>query len=216
MEPLKILKKVTLKKPILLAAWPGMGEVAFKAASYLIEDLKATEFARIIPEEFFYLTGSSVAQGILDVPSLPEGKFYYWKAKRGTAAKNDLVIFLSNAQPDLSKADSYAKTIIQLAKSLKVETVVSLASMPQATDHTQDSSLWFVATDQKVKENLKKFNFNLLEEGQISGMNGLFLGLAKKIRPKRFLPFGRNPALYDPNRKPQGVPCGPGRPAENP
>ena len=192
MEALIISKKPRLKKPYLIVAWPGMGEVAFKAANYLIEELKAIEFARIAPEDFFYLTGSVIVSGILAVPLLPQGKFYYWKNKTG---ENDLIIFLSNAQPDLAKADSYAKIIIGLAKSLGVELVVSFASMPQASDHTQDSYVWFVATDQKTKENLKKHNFNALEEGQISGMNGLFLGMAKKAGLKGFCLLGDIP-LY--------------------
>jgi len=198
MEILKISKKPRLRKPCLIVAWPGMGEVAFKAASYLIEELKAQEFAQIQPEEFFYLTGSVVQSGILETPLLPQGKFYYWKnpaIKRAGVVRNDLIIFLSNAQPDLAKADSYAKIIIDLAKSLSVEMIVSFASMPQATDHTQDSHLWFAATDQKTKEILSKHNFGVLEDGQISGMNGLFLGMAKKAGLKGFCLLGDIP-LY--------------------
>ena len=198
MEMLKISKRPRLKKPYLIVAWPGMGEVAFKAASYLIEELKAQEFAQVLPEEFFYLTGSVIQSGILEAPLLPQGKFYYWRnsaAKRSGSGKNDLIIFLSNAQPDLAKADSYAKIIIDLAKSLGVEMVVSFASMPQATDHTQDSRVWFAATDQKTKENLGKYNFGVLEDGQISGMNGLFLGMAKKAGLKGFCLLGDIP-LY--------------------
>ena len=101
-----------------------------------------------------------------------------------------MVIFLSNAQPDLSKADSYSKIIIELAKELGVESIVSFASMPQATDHTQDSGVWFAATDQKIKESLKKYNFSALADGQISGMNGLFLGVAKKAKLKGFCLLG--------------------------
>jgi hypothetical protein len=198
MDILKISKKPKLRKPYLIVAWPGMGEVAFKAASYLVEELKAKEFAEIKPEEFFYLTSSVVQSGILETPLLPQGKFYYWKnpaAKRAAPAKNDLVIFLSNAQPDLAKADSYANIIIDLAKSVGVEMIVSFASMPQATDHTQDCRLWFAATDKKTKETLSKYNFGVLEDGQISGMNGLFLGIAKKAGMKGFCLLGDIP-LY--------------------
>jgi uncharacterized protein len=197
MDTLIITKKPRLKKPYLIVAWPGMGEVAFKAAEYLVQEFKAQEFARIIPDEFFYLSASVISDGILEIPKLPQGKFYCWKnpAKSGTTAKNDLVIFLSNAQPDLSRADSYAKTIIGLAKELGVESIISFASMPQPNDHTQDSGVWFAATDQKIKESLKKYNFSALVDGQISGMNGLFLGLAKKAGLKGFCLLGEIP-LY--------------------
>jgi len=197
MEMLKISRRPRLRKPCLIVAWPGMGEVAFKAAAYLVESLKAQEFAHIQPESFFYLTGSVVQSGILNIPLLPQGKFYFWKntsSKKG-AGRNDLIIFLSNAQPDLSKADNYTKVIIDLARSLGTETIVSFASMPQATDHTQKPRVWFAATDQKTKESLLKHGFSLLEDGQISGMNGLFLGMAKRAGLKGFCLLGDIP-LY--------------------
>lgn len=191
MEGIKILKRPRLKNPILIVAWPGMGEVSFKAASYLVEKLGAQEFAQIPPEEFFYLTASFIQDGLLSIPELPQSKFYYWKnpaTKRLGTAKNlggkiegnDLIIFISNAQPDLAKAESYSSRIINLAKSFKVKTMVSFAAMPQPIDHTQPPGVWFSATSRALIEHLKSFNFNLLNEGQISGMNGLFLGIAKQ------------------------------------
>ncbi|MDD5431693.1 MAG: PAC2 family protein [Candidatus Omnitrophica bacterium] len=192
MEEIKFKKKPRLKKPYIITAWPGMGEVAFKAASYLIEKLKAEEFASIPSENFFYLTGSVIQNGVLDIPELPQSKFYFWKNKAG---KNDLIIFLSNAQPDLVNAKEYSKKIVQVAKSFHAEMVVGFASMPQAIDHTQEPTVWFAATDPELREALKKFNLSLLTEGQISGMNGLFLGLAKKEGLKGFCLLGEIP-LY--------------------
>lgn len=192
MEGIKILKRPRLKKPYLIVAWPGMGEVAFKAASYLVEHLKAIEFASIQPENFFYLTGSVVQDGLLSVPELPQSKFYYWKNKAGN---NDLILFLSNAQPDLACAESYSKKIIQVAKTFHVDTVVSFASMPQAIDHTQPSHVWFASTSSELSGSLKKLNLNTLHEGQISGMNGLLLGIAKREGFKGFCLLGEIP-LY--------------------
>jgi len=190
MEDIRINKRPRLKNPYLICAWPGMGEVAFKAASYLIEKLQAEEFADIPVEDFFYLTGSNVQAGVLDLPELPYSKFYYWKNKAG---KNDLIIFISNAQPDLAKAESYSRRIIHLAKLFKVEMIVNFASMPQPIDHTQESRVWFCGTSPEINNVLKKYNFNILSEGQISGMNGLFLGIAKRENFKGFCLLGEIP-----------------------
>ena len=192
MEGIIMTKKPKLKDPYLICAWPGMGEVAFKAASHLANTLKAVEFASILPQDYFYLTGSLVKDGILDIPKLPSGKFYYWKNSSG---KNDLIIFVSDAQPDLTKAEDYCNKIISLAKSFKVKSVISFAAMPQPIDHTQQPSVWFVATSPKVSNNLKKFNLSVLVEGQISGMNGLFLGIAKEKGLEGFCLLGEIP-LY--------------------
>jgi len=53
MDGVKLLKSPRLKNPTLIVAWPGMGEVAFKAAQHLVESLKAEEVAEIAPDEFF-------------------------------------------------------------------------------------------------------------------------------------------------------------------
>lgn len=199
MEGIKILKRPRLKRPYLIVAWPGMGEVAFKAATYLVEKLKAEEFAQVLPEEFFYFTGSNIQEGIVDLPELPYNKFYYWKnpaAKRSQKAEDhDLIIFISNAQPDLAKAETYAKRIIHIARTFNVEMIVSFASMPQPIDYTQESRVWLASSSLEVKNNFKKYNFNALSEGQVSGMNGLFLGLAKREGLKGFCLLGEIP-LY--------------------
>lgn len=192
MEGIKITKHPKLKNPYLIVAWPGMGEVAFKAAKYLVEKLKAEEFAEILSENFFYLTGSIIQEGVLDSPKLPQSKFYYWKNKSG---KNDLIIFVSNAQPDLSKAESYSQRIIHIAKISKVELIVSFASMPLPIDHMQEARVWFTATSAELNNNFKKHKFNLLSEGQISGMNGLFLAIAKREGFRGFCLLGEIP-LY--------------------
>ena len=192
MEGIKITKKPKLKDPYLVCAWPGMGEVAFKAAQYLVDKLKAEEFAQIIPEDFFYFSASSVQAGVIGLPELPYSKFYYWKNKSG---KNDLIIFISNAQPDLAKAESYCQKIISIAASLKVKMVVTFASMPQPVDHTHQPNTWVTATSQQLNDNLRKYNLDLLSEGNISGMNGLFLGIAKKEGFAGFCLLGEVP-LY--------------------
>lgn len=192
MDGIKILKRPRLKKPYLIAAWPGMGEVAFKAANSLVEKLKAEEFAQVTPNDFFYLTSSVIEKGVLSLPELPYNKFFYWKNKSG---KNDLIIFISNAQPDLAKAQEYCSGIINLAKSFKVENVVTFAAMPQPVDHSQPSRVWSTATSVGLNNSLKKFNFTPMTEGQISGMNGLFLGIAKQEGIDGFSLLGEIP-LY--------------------
>lgn len=204
MEGIKILKKPRLRDPYFVVAWPGMGEVAFKAAKYMIEKLPAIEFAELIPEDFFYLGSSTIKDGILSLPELPSGKFYYWKnpaTRRGRVASgakpsvNDLVIFIANAQPDLAKADVYCKRIIHLAKSTGARAIIGFAAMPQPIDHTHEPAVWSAATTLELNNELKKYNLTPMSDGQISGMNGLFLGMAKKEGLRGFCLLGEIP-LY--------------------
>lgn len=206
MEDIKIVKSPKLKNPYLIVAWPGMGEVAYKATSYLVDKLKAEKFAEILPDAFFYSTGSIISGGILNVAHLPESKFYFWKnpankrkgfskESAGKTDNHDLIVFISNAQPDLSKAQEYSRKIIRLAKTFNVEAIVSFASMPQPIDHTQESKVWLATTGTEMMNSLKKHNFQVISEGQISGMNGLFLAIAKSQGLKGFCLLGEIP-LY--------------------
>jgi len=197
-EYLKIEEPPKLKKPVLIVAWPGMGEVAFKAASQLINTLKAKEFAQIIAQDFFYPFGCSIQEGVLDLPPLPNNKFYYWinpNKKDKTKFTNDIIIFLSNAQPDLAKAKDYSEAILSLAKKFKVEKVIGFAAMPVPIEHGQEAGVWFSATSKDLTSELNKYNLKLMAEGQISGMNGLFLALAKADGLKGICLLGEIP-LY--------------------
>jgi proteasome assembly chaperone (PAC2) family protein len=129
------------------------------------------------------------------VPELPYSKFYYWKNPAVKRGASDLLIFISNAQPDLARAENYSKMIIQVAKDFQVNKIISFAAMPQPIDHAQQPGVWFSSTSLELNNNLKKYNLNLMSEGQISGMNGLFLGIAKKEGMDGFCLLGEIP-LY--------------------
>ncbi|MDD5255424.1 MAG: PAC2 family protein [Candidatus Omnitrophica bacterium] len=206
MEGVEFRKKPLLKNATLICAWPGMGDVAFKAASYLAEQLKAEPFAEIPADDFFYLTGNVIQDGLVRLPELPYSRFLFWKnpaAKRKGRLRNvfcdtcagDLVIFTSNAQPDLTKAQDYCARIIAVARAMKVKMVVTLAAMPQPIEHTQQPAVWFAGTSSGVNEHFKKYNPSVLQDGQISGMNGLFLGMAKRAGLEGFCLLGEIP-LY--------------------
>jgi hypothetical protein len=190
MDNIKFYRKPRLKNPYLIVAWPGMGEVAFKAVQYLVQILKARECATITPERFFYLSGSIIRQGMLALPELPFNKFFYWKDPR---KKNDLLMFLSNSQPDLSKGIDYCNRILSVAKSFNVRTVICFAAMPVPISHTQNPAVWFASTTKRLKEQLLKYSIKMMSEGQISGMNGLFLGVARKKGLEGFCLLGEVP-----------------------
>ena len=61
-----------------------------------------------------------------------------------------------------------------------IKKIICFAAMPVPIDYTQESKVWACATSMELLNKLKNLNLNFLKEGQISGMNGLFLALAKK------------------------------------
>lgn len=196
MEGIQFLKKPKLKNPILITAWPGMGEVAYKAATYLIEHLKAEEFAYLASSDFFYPTGSTIKEGLLGLADLPGSRFYYWKRPKvlpSIKEANDLIIFVSNAQPDLANATNYGQKILDVARLYKVKTIINFAAMPVPIEHTQKPEVWFCATHKELFKWLSQFNLKMMAEGEISGMNGLFLGLARQTGFSGFSLLGEIP-----------------------
>ncbi len=174
---IKIIKKPALKNPYFICAWPGMGEVAFKAAKFLVDYLKAEEFAILDGSEFYYPSGVKIANGIINLNEIPYNKFYFFKNKFGG---RDMIIFLSNSQPDLSKYHEYTDFIFSFITQFNPKLVLSFAALPSPIEHIQKPSLHIAATSAKVLKLFKNIEFKILKNNQISGMNGMIIGIAKK------------------------------------
>jgi len=192
MDEIKLYRKPKLKNCHMIVAWPGMGEVAHRAVSYLLEKLPAEELGEIPSDGFFYPIESVIQDGLIDMPELPVTRLYFMKDKE---AGRDLIIVLADAQPDASKAEEYCARLVSLARMFKVKQVISFAAMPQPMEHAQAPAVWYTATTKELLEQLKKHGMQLLSSGQISGLNGLFLGLAHREGFDGFCLLGEIP-LY--------------------
>ncbi len=173
----KLQKEPKLNSPYLVAAWPGMGNVALKAATYLREKLRAEEFGEIEADGFFHPVNASIQGNIIETPKFPKSKFYYWKDSKSL---HDLVIFLGEAQPSPEKEYEFACEILDLAGKFGVERVYTFAAMPSVMEHTNEPKVWGVVTHTSLVEDLRDYGVSLMNEGQISGMNGLLLAVAKE------------------------------------
>jgi len=178
---IKEISTPKLKKPILIVAWPGMGEVAYKAALFLKEALRCKMFAKLEATDFFKPAAVVVDKGIADMPVVPAGFFYYYQAKK---EGQDVILFLGEAQPPLERAEELARAIVEYARKYKVQTVFSFAAKPEPIDHKNNSSVWVVATHTDLLKKLQALKVKVLSEGQISGLNGIILGVAKRYKMK--------------------------------
>lgn len=175
---IKIHTKPKLKNPILIAAWPGMGSVAFRTVLYLIEKLPAKEFAEIRSSDYCSPTAVTAKNSIIQPPYFPKNKFYCYSPKNSF---NDIVFFLGETQPSANKQYEFAKEIINIAKKLNVKLIYTLAGMLIYEDKQEDLKVWGVATDPKLLDNLRRYGIKPMKEAYISGLNGLLLGVAKEV-----------------------------------
>ncbi len=177
MKNIQVKKRPRLKNPILIAAWPGMGDVALKAALYLKDKLAAVEFAEMGSGDFFQPSGVWIENSLITAPQNPIGKFYYYK---NPSEGPDIVIFISDAQPFIEKGYAYAREIVDFAFALKVKIVYTFAAMPLPIEHTEVPEVHVVATKKEILDEFVKLNLKTMPTGQISGLNGLVLGVAKE------------------------------------
>jgi proteasome assembly chaperone (PAC2) family protein len=167
-----------LKNPYLIAAWPGMGDVAIKAAEYLKIKLSPVKFAEIEGKDFFPPNDILIVKDEIKAPLFSVGEFFHYKNIKG---KNDLIIFTCTAQPELSKGYEYANLVVNTAKRFKIKRIFTFAAMPTAMNHMQKPNVWGTATHKHLILDLQMQKVKLLDTGQISGLNGLLLGVAKEL-----------------------------------
>jgi proteasome assembly chaperone (PAC2) family protein len=175
-KSIALTKKPQLNEPYLIASWPGMGEVAIKAAQYLKDKLKAEEFGRIVSADYFYPVGAWVDSGLLQVPQLPESKLYFWKNPKGAG---DLIILLSEAQPAMDKGAKFSERVVEIAREFKVKRIFTFAAIPQSMDHAEEAEVWVTTSSKKILDELKDYKVKFMNSGQIAGLNGLLLSVAK-------------------------------------
>jgi uncharacterized protein len=82
---LKTYQKIEgIKSPIMLAAWPGVGNVGIRAVDYLRRKLKLDPLAEIEAPEFTIPEAVIVDKGQVQMPLMPRNMFYYKKVLLST------------------------------------------------------------------------------------------------------------------------------------
>ena len=163
-------EKPSLKNPILIAAWPGMGMLARMSADYLIQQLNAKQFAEIhSPSNDIYFK-----DGIGEI-SQYKHRFYYSKRKQG-----DLIICGGEIQPqNLRDIYELANQVLEVAKEFGVKRVYTVASVPNPQD--VKPRVFGVVNQPVLKDFLKENDIPLVSgDGRIMGLNGLLIGIAKQ------------------------------------
>ncbi len=160
----------------MLAAWPGISNVAMIAGTYLAHKLNPKPLAEVIAPYFFDPIGVLVRENVVESPQFPESRFFYWKNKPG---KRDLILFIGDDQPS-SKTYELAHTVIDVAQRFGVKRLYTCAAALTRIHHSEQPKVWAAATREDLLVELKARNLVMGGDLQISGLNGLLLGVAKE------------------------------------
>ena len=188
MEHVILHRTPRLKKPVMLAAWPGVSDVAMEVAAYLLDRMDAKEFAELNPAEFFTPVGIQVRDNVVQVPVFPVNKFYLIKTPKG---KSDIIVFCGEAQPDHNHYE-LAKEVLDVAERFKVKRIYTCAAA-MVQHSVQKSRVLAAATDSKLVGELKQFDITLVGDFQIRGLNGLLLGAARERGMEGICILGETP-----------------------
>ncbi len=174
---ISIAARPKLNAPNMLAAWPGVGNVAIIIATYLTSKLNFKELAEIQPASFFDPTGVLVEDSIIEAPQFPQSKFYY--RKNENKENSDLIMFMGDDQP-ASKGYELANCVLDVGLRFHVKRVYTCAAALTRIHHTEQPKVWGVGTNPTIVQELKKLNLKQKGNLQIAGLNGLLLGVAKE------------------------------------
>ncbi|OGO04270.1 MAG: hypothetical protein A2Y91_04355 [Chloroflexi bacterium RBG_13_54_8] len=180
-----------LEKPVLLAVWPGIGNIGLIAVDILRRALMAEEFGEIEPWDFFYPKKIAIRNGELKSLEFPSNKFYFKKTE-----KRDLIFFLGEEQPadigrayaEGKKAYEMAKLVLDVAQGFGCARVYTSGAAVARVHHTMRPRVWAVPNMESLIDEVRGYDNAVLMsgveeragQGHITGLNGLLLGVARK------------------------------------
>ena len=157
--------------PIMFASWPGMGNVGLIATDYLRRKLSAKVFAEIDMSPFFIPDSIIVKDGIAQLPEIPSSIFHY-------VINPNAIIFESNAQIGGKDGITIIKTILDVAKQMKVSHIYTSAALVQPMTYQTPSQVLVACSNPLHLEKLVSYGVVPMPDGYIAGLNGLLLGIA--------------------------------------
>jgi proteasome assembly chaperone (PAC2) family protein len=169
-----------------------MGHVALSAGYYLMAKLGMHQVAEFSARELFDVDHVEVKDGLISMGRMPRSRLFAWKDPRG---KQDIVVFLGEAQPPHGKY-AFCRRLLERAQELGVERVFTFAAMATQMHPEHDSRVFVTATSRTTLEELKDRGVEVLEEGQIGGLNGVLLGVAAESGLSGTCLLGEMPHLF--------------------
>jgi proteasome assembly chaperone (PAC2) family protein len=151
----------------------------------------AEELGEIEPWDFFYPRRILIKDGELKDLEFPANKFYFKKTER-----KDLLFFIGEEQPtdgagayaEGTKAYRMANLVLDMALKFKCRKVYTSGAAVAPIHHTANSRVWVVPNSEGLINEVKSYQNTVLMsdiegrggQGDITGLNGLLLGVAKK------------------------------------
>lgn len=184
--------KLQLNHPWLVAVWPGMGNVALNAGIYLLSKLGMKAIAEYEAGDLFDVDHVEVKEGIIQPGRRPRNRFFLWT---DPDKKRDIVVVVGEAQPPLGKYP-FCRQLVAYSQELGVERIFTFAAMATQMRPKDRARVFAATTDRESLEELKRLDLEVLEDGQIGGLNGVLLGVAAESHLRGSCLLGEMPHIF--------------------
>lgn len=181
-----------LTHPWLVAVWPGMGGVGLNAGVYLLAKLGMSAIAEVDGGDLFDVERVDVEGGLIQPGRRPRSRLFLWHDPNG---RHDLVVFLGEAQPPVGKY-AFCRQLIRYAQEYGVERIITFAAMATQAGLTDRGRVFAAATDADTLAELRRLDLDILNEGSISGLNGVLLGAAAEAGLRGACLLGEMPHMF--------------------
>lgn len=187
----RLYKEPKLINPVLVACWPGIGNIGIMAVDMLRRMVAAEELGDIESWDFFYPRKVLIRGGELKDLEFPDNKFYFKKT-----GKKDLLFFIGEEQPSDGRgvyaegttAYRMANLVLDVAMRFGCQRVYTSGAAVAPIHHTTRPRVWVVPNSKGLLDEVKGYENTVLMsevegrdgQGNITGLNGLLLGVAKK------------------------------------
>lgn len=188
---IRYIRDADIVNPVMVACWPGIGNIGLIAVDTLRKSLEAEELAYIEPWDFFYPNKVVVRNGEITELGFPGSEFYFKRTATG-----DVIFFIGEEQPaeagrvyaEGSKAYSMASMVLDVAQKYGCHKIFTSGAAVAPIHHTTRSRVWVVPNSAELIGELKEYDNTVLMsdiegrdgQGNITGLNGLLLGIARR------------------------------------
>lgn len=188
---LKVFRKIKLNNPVMVASWPGIGNIGLIAIEYLRQNIDCEPLGEIEPWDFFYPGRIVIKSSVLEELQFPASRFYLCRGKA-----RDIILFIGDEQPHEKmaryakggKAYEMAQLVIDMAERFNCGRIYTSGAAVALLHHSKKPRVLVVPNTQSLIDEIKTYqNTTLLSEiqgkdgqGAISGLNGLLLGVARE------------------------------------
>jgi len=166
---IRVLRRIKLDKPVLIAGFPGIGDIGSIVAKMLIELSQAELFADLyspVFQDFVFIDKNGVCHP-------PRYEFYAARKSR------DLVILTGDGYPALEDIPGYYEVcgdILDFAEKLDCKSIITMdgAVLPSSNE------IYVAATSKEIASQYIEKGAASYRNKRIVGLSGLLLGLARE------------------------------------